>query len=97
MEATLEAFPGARRALFRKFHIGGCSSCGFEATETLAQVCARNNDLDVAEVIAQIRESHEGDEKDLHRSRPSLAALRESGESRLNAARCPDAARSSRR
>jgi len=78
MEATLEAFPGARRALFRKFHIGGCSSCGFEATETLAQVCARNNDLDVDEVIAQIRESHEGDEK-IYIDPVELAALRDSG------------------
>jgi hypothetical protein len=29
MSAVLENFPGARRALFRKYHIGGCSSCGF--------------------------------------------------------------------
>lgn len=77
MEETLEAFPGARRALFRKFHIGGCSSCGFESTETLAQVCERNNNLDVAEVIAQIRESHEGDEK-IYIDPADLAAMRDS-------------------
>jgi rhodanese-related sulfurtransferase len=76
MEETLEAFPGARRALFRKFHIGGCSSCSFESTETLAQVCARNNDLEVAEVITQIRESHEGDER-VYIDPTDLAALRE--------------------
>ncbi|HIG82060.1 MAG TPA: rhodanese-like domain-containing protein, partial [Verrucomicrobiales bacterium] len=28
MEEVLTVFPGARRALFRKYHIGGCSSCG---------------------------------------------------------------------
>ena len=32
MGEVLEEFPGAQRALFRRYHIGGCSSCGFEAT-----------------------------------------------------------------
>jgi len=27
MSAVLEVFPGAQRALFRKYHIGGCSNC----------------------------------------------------------------------
>jgi len=63
MEETLAAFPGARRALFRGYHIGGCASCGFESTETLAQVCERNNNLNVEEVINHIRTSHEQDEK----------------------------------
>ena len=63
MSAVLEAFPGAQRALFRRYHIGGCSSCGFQLTETLAQVCARNGDLDVAEVLAHIQSSHEQDAK----------------------------------
>ena len=61
MRDMLEAFPGAQRALFRRYHIGGCSSCGFQPTETLAEVCARNGDLDVAEVLAHIRSSHEQD------------------------------------
>ena len=30
MRDVLEKFPGAQRALFRKYHIGGCSSCGFQ-------------------------------------------------------------------
>lgn len=63
MSAVLEVFPGAQRALFRRYHIGGCSSCGFQPTETLAQVCARNGDLDVAEVLAHIQSSHEQDAK----------------------------------
>jgi rhodanese-related sulfurtransferase len=61
MSAVLEAFPGAQRALFRRYHIGGCSQCGFQPTETLAQVCERNGRLDVAEVLAHIRSSHEQD------------------------------------
>ena len=63
MSAVLETFPGAQRALFRRYHIGGCSSCGFSPDETLAQVCARNGNLDVAEVLAHIQSSHEQDAK----------------------------------
>jgi rhodanese-related sulfurtransferase len=63
MSAVLEKFPGAQRALFRRYHIGGCSSCGFSPDETLAQVCARNGNLDVAEVLAHIQSSHEQDAK----------------------------------
>ena len=63
MRAVLENFPGAQRALFRRYHIGGCSSCGFSPDETLAQVCARNGNLDVAEVLAHIQSSHEQDAK----------------------------------
>src|ERR1700678_3017632 len=63
MREVLEAFPGAQRALFRRYHIGGCSSCGFSPEETLAQVCARNGNLDAAEVMAHIQSSHEQDAK----------------------------------
>ena len=61
MHDVLAAYPSARRALFRKYHIGGCSSCGFQPTETLAQLCERNGNLNVAEVLAHIRASHEQD------------------------------------
>src|SRR6267143_5035760 len=63
MRELLEQFPGAQRALFRRYHIGGCSSCGFQPTETLGEVCERNGGLDVAEVLAHIRSSHEKDVK----------------------------------
>jgi len=63
MREVLEKFPGAQRALFRRYHIGGCSSCGFSPEETLAQVCARNGNLDVAGVLAHIESSHELDAK----------------------------------
>jgi rhodanese-related sulfurtransferase len=63
MSAVLKKFSGAQRALFRRYHIGGCSSCGFDPDETLAQVCARNGNLDVAEVLAHIQSSHDQDAK----------------------------------
>ena len=63
MRSVLEVFPGAQRALFRRYHIGGCSSCGFSPDETLAQVCARNGNLSCDEVLAHIQSSHEQDAK----------------------------------
>ncbi len=63
MTSVLEFFPGAQRALFRKYHIGGCSSCGFEPSETLAQVCQRNGSLNLDEVLAHIVLSHAEDQK----------------------------------
>ena len=62
MEELLGIFPGARRTLFQLHHIGGCSSCGFSPTETLAQICARNGGLDPATVLGEIREGHLKDE-----------------------------------
>lgn len=56
-------YPGARRALFARYHIGGCQSCGFSPDETLAEVCARNDGLDVEEVAAHLAASHEDDRR----------------------------------
>ena len=70
-------FPGAQRALFRKYHIGGCASCGFSPDETLAAVCQRNNNLSVDEVLAQVRDSHEQDERILIRPAELAAILQE--------------------
>jgi rhodanese-related sulfurtransferase len=61
MRELLEQFPGAQRALFRKYHIGGCSSCGFRPEETLAGVCARNENISVDEAIDHIVTSDAAD------------------------------------
>jgi rhodanese-related sulfurtransferase len=61
MRELLEQFPGAQRAMFRKYHIGGCSSCGFSPDETLAGVCARNENVDVEEAIEHIIASDAAD------------------------------------
>ena len=75
MSEVLRAYPGAQRALFAKYHIGGCSSCGFQPTETLAQVCKRNEDVPVAEAMRHIQASHESDSS-LQISPQDFAALR---------------------
>ena len=61
MKELLVQCPGAQRALFRKYHIGGCASCGFSPEETLAGVCARNENLDVEGVIEHITASEEAE------------------------------------
>ena len=63
MRVVLEVYPGAQRALFRRYHIGGCSQCAFQPDETLEQVCRRNGDLNVEEVLAHLKTSHEQDEQ----------------------------------
>lgn len=61
MSQVLQAYPGAQRALFARYHIGGCRSCGFQPGETLAQVCERNENIPLAEAIAHIQQSHQSD------------------------------------
>ena len=63
MEEIQERFPSSRRALFMRYHIGGCSTCAYQPTDTLAQVCQNHNLLDVNEVIRAIHESHEADQR----------------------------------
>ena len=62
MGTILETLPGARRALFAKYHLGGCQSCGFSPDESLGALCARSGDLPVAEVIDHLLASHAHDE-----------------------------------
>src|SRR6185436_15207581 len=52
-----------QRALFRRYHIGGCSNCSFSPDETLQAVCQRNGNLKVDEVLDHIKTSHEQDAK----------------------------------
>ena len=61
MQEILEVFPEAQRALFSRYHIGGCSSCGFQPTDTLEEVCHSHNIWDVHGVIRDLQQSHEQD------------------------------------
>jgi rhodanese-related sulfurtransferase len=61
MAAILERFPSAQRALFQRYHVGGCSACGFQPADTLRQVCKDHNILDTRAVIEHILRSHELD------------------------------------
>ena len=63
MEEILGQVPSAQRALFQRYHVGGCSSCGFEPSDTLAKVCKDHNMLDVKEVVAYILQAQELDDR----------------------------------
>lgn len=60
MKDVLAHYPGAKRALFSHFHIGGCQSCAYGDDEALASVAERN-ELQIKDMIAAILESHEHD------------------------------------
>lgn len=62
MGRILELLPGGRRALFARYHLGGCQSCGFPPEETLASLCARNGNIPPEEVIEHLLDSHAHDE-----------------------------------
>lgn len=79
MEAILEAFPSARRALFQRYHVGGCASCAFQPTDTLAQVCKDHNLLDVNEVVEHLVRSEEVD-ANMQIDPSAVKAMLDSGE-----------------
>jgi rhodanese-related sulfurtransferase len=63
MEEILNRIPSAQRALFQRYHVGGCSSCGFQPEDTLTKVCKDRNLLDVNEVLETLKRAHEVDQK----------------------------------
>ena len=63
MEQILAVAPSAQRALFQRYHLGGCSACGFQPTDTLAQVCKDHNILDVPEVVRTIQNAELVDQR----------------------------------
>ena len=63
MEDILQRIPSAQRALFQHFHVGGCTSCGFQPTDTLGKVCKDHNLLDHNKVIRVLEAAEEVDEK----------------------------------
>lgn len=92
MQQVLEAYPAAQKSLFSKYHIGGCSSCGFQPTDTIEAVCKNHDITDVASVIKFIQESDQ-QEKKMQISPQELKALLEhAGSVRLIDVRSPQEA-----
>src|SRR5262245_65820925 len=89
MHHVTSVFPSAQRALFQRYHVGGCSSCGFQPLDTLATV-AMNHGLDVNEVIEHIKRSQEM-EKDLEITPRETAELLKLGKIKLLDVRTPEA------
>jgi len=79
MQEILAVFPGAQRALFSRYHIGGCSGCGFQPTETLEQVGASHNVPDVEAVVGYLEESR-ARERDIQIRPEELASALKAGQ-----------------
>lgn len=60
MGELMAEMPGARRALFAKYHLGGCQSCAFDDGESLGGLCKRA-EIDADEVLEHLLKSHEHD------------------------------------
>src|SRR5688572_15009834 len=78
MEQVTTVFPSSQRALFRRYHIGGCSSCGFQPSDTLGTV-AVNHRLDVNEVVGHLQRGQET-ERDLGIPAGETAEVLEAGQ-----------------
>lgn len=64
MRELLATFPGAQSLLFQRFHLGGCSGCGFEPQEKLVDVCKRKEGgLDPQDVLRVLKEGAEQEAK----------------------------------
>ncbi len=63
MRDLLLVYPGARRTLFQRYHLGGCSSCSFDLEETLEELCQRLPDVDPHDLLKELAEAHLDDEK----------------------------------
>src|ERR1019366_2208128 len=61
MEEILSAHPSAKLGLFRRYHIGGCTACGYQPTDTLEQVIMGDHNISdpLEAVIACILESRQ--------------------------------------
>lgn len=83
LQEILAAYPGARRTLFRRYHIGGCASCAFDPDETLNELCRRNGGLPPDQVLLQIQAGHEEESKLLIEPRDLAAELAQGAKVRL--------------
>ena len=90
MREVLEAYPSAQRALFRRYHIGGCHSCGYQPEDTLEEVAHRHNIVDLDEVIAFIEGAEQIDRHIQVSPREVAAALGSDDPPRLIDVRSPE-------
>lgn len=88
MQEVLEAYPSAQRALFHRYHIGGCHGCGYQPQDILEEVAQRHDIHDLDEVIAFIEHAEEIDRRRALEALPDrLASPRERDEAWLHAER----------
>lgn len=74
MGFILDTLPGAKRAIFARYHLGGCQSCAFSNDETLAQLAARS-EVSADEMLSHLLASHEHDSAMLMEPKEAQAQL----------------------
>jgi rhodanese-related sulfurtransferase len=87
MDQVLKVFPAAQRALFQRYHIGGCSSCGYEPGDSLASV-ASSHGVATDEIVRFVKDSA-ATEADLEITPSETAGLLSKGAIRLVDVRTP--------
>ncbi len=90
MRQVLEAYPSAQRALFRRYHVGGCHSCGYQPEDTLEEVAHRHDIMDLDEVVRFIEEAEQIDRRIQVNGQDVAAALRSNMSPRLVDVRTPE-------
>ena len=90
MREVLEAYPSAQRALFRRYHIGGCHSCGYQPEDTLEEVAHRHDITDLDEVLTFIEHAEQIDGRIQVSAQDVAAALRSDTPPRLMDVRTPE-------
>ena len=63
MGEVLAAYPSAQRALFQRYHIGGCNSCGYQLGDKLEEVARGHDIVDLEEMIAFLEQADEIDRR----------------------------------
>lgn len=90
MQEVLEAYPSAQRALFSRYHIGGCNSCGYEPEDILEKVANSHKIHDLDEVIAFIEQAEQSDQHLQMSPGDVAAALQSNARPRLIDVRTPE-------
>ena len=80
MADILHAYPTAKIALFIWYHIGGCTSCSYQLTDTLAEVCQNYSIADSFEAVRAVIRQSASVEAKIHISQQELASALQRGE-----------------
>src|SRR5882724_9645073 len=90
MQEVLDAYPSAQRALFQRYHIGGCHSCGYEPTDILEVVAKKHDITDMNEILTFIAEADEADRKIQITPSEVSAAMKSGNQPKLIDVRMPE-------
>ena len=80
MGDILNAYPSAKVALFQRYHIGGCASCGYQPEDTLTGVLQTHNIADSLDTVIDYIQDSQDVEARLHIHPKEVAEALDHGE-----------------